>query len=137
MVESLVYLIHLDTPLAHARHYLGTTEELHERVKQHLATTWKRYDEPQIGDDGRRHLGEATGSGATFLGAVNAAGIQWKVVRTWKGGRKEERALKRANHNPRFCPICNPAHWSTRGKEIKVRLHSHGSSILPGGSDDG
>ncbi len=55
------------------------------------------------------------------MGAVNAAGIKWKVVRIWKNrGRKHERALKRANHNPRFCPVCNPAHYKTRGKRINA-----------------
>ncbi len=118
---SVVYLIHFDQPLAHAQHYLGTAETLDTRMQEHLATTWKRYEEPQTGDDGRRHNGERCGSGSTLMGAVNAAGIAWEVVRVWADcGRAEERALKRSNHNPRFCPICNAAHYKTRGEKINV-----------------
>jgi hypothetical protein len=30
-----VYLIHLDRPLAHARHYLGSTDDLERRLHEH------------------------------------------------------------------------------------------------------
>ncbi len=116
-----LYLIHFDAPLSgRAQHYLGWTDDVESRVAEHHATTWERYDEPQT-LDGRRHNGCSHGSGATLIGAVNTAGIAWQVVRTWpKGSRQEERRLKKFHKLRVLCPICNPAHWATRGKRLKV-----------------
>ena len=38
---------------------------------------------------------------------IAAAGIAWKVVRTWRGDRAFERRLKRRKNTPRrLCPVC-------------------------------
>ena len=38
---------------------------------------------------------------------IAAAGIGWKVVRTWAGDRAFERRLKRRKNTPRrLCPVC-------------------------------
>ncbi len=53
MTMSYLYLIHFDRPLSgRAQHYLGTAEDVDARIADHLATTWKRFDEPQVGDAG-------------------------------------------------------------------------------------
>lgn len=80
-----VYLIHFDTPLHHARHYLGWASNLKHRIDQHKA-----------------------GTGARLMSVVAAQGISWQVARTWKGDRTIEARLKRYHGSVKLCPICNP-----------------------------
>src|SRR2546428_2800593 len=80
---SKVYLIHLDTPLKHARHYLGFSEDLPERVKKHR-----------------------TGQGAAFMRAISKQGINWHVSRIWDGDRTFERMLKDQHNASHLCPTC-------------------------------
>ena len=81
----MVYLIHFDTPLHHASHYIGWTRD--ERTFP------------------RRIEHHRKGSGARLMAAVSAAGIGFKVVRTWEGDRAKEKSLKNF-HGPRLCPVC-------------------------------
>jgi hypothetical protein len=39
---------------------------------------------------------------------ITAAGITWRLVRTWPGGRDRERAIKDRHEAPRLCPACSP-----------------------------
>jgi predicted GIY-YIG superfamily endonuclease len=87
---SVVYLLHFSAPLAHARHYIGTARDLAARLERHHK-----------------------GSGARLTAVLNEKGIDYTLVRTWNGGRKLERQLKRQNNAARMCPICNPKHWIT------------------------
>ncbi len=80
---SKVYLIHLDTPLKHARHYLGFSEDLHGRVQKHRA-----------------------GQGAAFMRAISKHGISWHVSRIWDGDRTFERMLKDQHNASHLCPTC-------------------------------
>lgn len=79
-----VYLIHFDQPLAHARHYIGWTDDIEARLERHKA-----------------------GQGSRLMEVVTSAGIAWKVSRTWTGGRSLERRLKRQKHAARLCPACS------------------------------
>ena len=86
-----VYLIHferpigdLDNPRGQARHYLGFTEDLDDRLQAHR-----------------------TGNGSAIMAAVAREGIGWHLVRTWPGDRDLERELKAQHNSPRFCPVCN------------------------------
>lgn len=80
-----VYLIHFSRAFKHARHYLGSTNDLEKRLEDHK-----------------------NGRGAKLLRHVSEAGIEWEMVRQWsKGGRKLEAKFKKAQHNTRLCPICN------------------------------
>lgn len=81
----MVYLIHFSSKLSHAAHYLGSTSNLKRRIARHRAN-----------------------DGAKLLRALNLAGIEWDVVRVWKGGRDLERKMKRHKNSPSFCPVCNP-----------------------------
>jgi predicted GIY-YIG superfamily endonuclease len=82
----VVYLLHLSEPLAgHARHYLGSAEDVEARLLRH-----------------------ASGHGAKMLRACRLNGIDWMLVRTWEGGRELERQLKRRHNSGVFCPICSP-----------------------------
>ena len=82
-----VYLIHFEERLHHAGHYLGYSKMLTVRIWMHKIN-----------------------QGAKLIQAVNKAGIQWRVVRTWVvDGQDLERLLKNQKNSPRYCPICNPA----------------------------
>ena len=78
-----IYLIHFEERLALAGHYLGYTDDLVERLKQHKS-----------------------GNGARLMEVVTEQGIDWCLARTWKGSRKLERRLKNRHESPRLCPIC-------------------------------
>jgi len=81
---TLVYLIHFLTPYHHARHYIGYTADLDKRITDHLC-----------------------GMGARLLEVITAAGIEWKLARTWPGNRELERRLKRRHGAASICPICS------------------------------
>lgn len=91
MLMGTIYLIHFESPYRHARHYLGYTDDLVARLDRHLA-----------------------GNGGRLLQVVRAAGISYRVVRTWEGERNLERKLKRRKGSPRLCPIC-------RGEEKRCK----------------
>lgn len=79
----IIYLIHFDVPYHHARHYLGIAVDLEARLAQHRS-----------------------GNGARLMQVVSRAGISWRLVRTWEGGRELERRLKRQKNSSRLCPVC-------------------------------
>lgn len=85
MKTSTVYLLHFERPYKHARHYLGSCNNLARRLAEH-----KR------------------GAGARLTAVVQAAGISWQCVRTWRGGRQRERQIKKQGGLSRVCPVCNP-----------------------------
>lgn len=88
MARPTVYLICFAAHYRHARHYLGYTENLRDRLAHHRA-----------------------GHGSPLLRAVSRAGIAWEVVRVWEdGSRTLERQLKNRKKAARLCPRC-------RGKE--------------------
>lgn len=98
--QPCVYLLHFDTPLHHARHYLGVTRRgLGLRLVDHYA-----------------------GRGSRLMAAVVAAGIEVRLARTWPAGRDGERALKRRKKNPALCPLCQtlvgatPAEWTATAR---------------------
>lgn len=78
-----IYLLHFDRPYRHAGHYSGWTTDLAARLAEHAA-----------------------GRGARLLAVIQAAGIGWRLARTWTGSRNRERALKRQGGASRRCPIC-------------------------------
>jgi len=80
----MIYLIHFDRPLHHARHYLGYCADgtLEVRLIRHRA-----------------------GRGARLLAVLRELNIGWRVVRVFEGDRKIERRLK-ASGRVRLCPVC-------------------------------
>ena len=84
MSPRVIYLLHFTAPLARARHYLGSTDDLEARLALHRA-----------------------GGGARILEVAMSRGIGWELARTWEGDRRQERRLKRRNgHGRALCPIC-------------------------------
>lgn len=78
-----VYLLHFSQPYKHARHYTGWASDLKARLAEH-----------------------EQGRGARLLQVITAAGITWKLARTWPGDRKRERELKNMGGASRRCPEC-------------------------------
>lgn len=101
---AVVYLLHFHEPFRHARHYLGYSNHLTQRLEQHRA-----------------------GSGARLTAVVLDHGIGFELVRTWRGGRALERTLKRRHSSPSLCPLCegplSKLHRSHKGRE-RQRLRS-------------
>ncbi len=91
---STIYLLHLDTPLRHARHYVGLADDLDARLERH-----------------------ASGNGARMLAVCRERGITWQLARTWQGNRGFERWLKNKKNSTWFCPVCNGAKALNRAKE--------------------
>lgn len=84
-MTGYVYLLHFDRPYKHARHYLGYTVNVDQRLAMH-----------------------ASGRGARLLEVLKANGIHFTVAWVVAGDRRLERRLKDRHESPRLCPICNP-----------------------------
>jgi predicted GIY-YIG superfamily endonuclease len=84
MATGTVYLICFNQRYKHAGHYIGFTTNLDHRITDHLC-----------------------GQGARLMEVITAAGIEWKVTRTWEGDRNFERYLKNRKDAVRLCPRCN------------------------------
>ena len=82
----MVSLLHFDTRYKHAGHSLGSTCDLEARLALHAA-----------------------GRGVRFLHVVQAAGITWRLARTWPGGTAKERQLTKQRGASHSCPICKEA----------------------------
>ena len=79
-----VYLLHFERPHAHARHYLGYSDDIPSRLKAHKA-----------------------GRGARLIEVIVGTGNSFVLARTWPGAtRTDERRLKNRKGSPRLCPIC-------------------------------
>jgi predicted GIY-YIG superfamily endonuclease len=90
---STIYLLHLDKPLRHAKHYVGFAD-VEARLERH-----------------------ASGAGARMLQVCRERGISWTLARTWTGDRKFERRLKNRKDAPHICPICSGEAANNRAKE--------------------
>lgn len=87
--KNVVYLLHFDRPLHHAKHYMGSAADLLARLGQH-----------------------ASGRGARLMGVITELGITWRLARVWefetlKQARLAEARYKKTYKNARkLCPIC-------------------------------
>ncbi|HLS47974.1 MAG TPA: hypothetical protein VK012_05605 [Gemmatimonadales bacterium] len=79
-----VYLLHAESPLGHAQHYIGWAQHVSRRLEHHR-----------------------NGRGARLPAAFLQAGIEWRLARTWPGGdRNLERQLKARKDARSLCPTC-------------------------------
>lgn len=83
MKTTIVYLLHFSKAYKRVRHYIGSTTNLEERVREHM-----------------------NGQGSKLMKAVSKAGIKVTIARTWSGDRNFERFLKNQKNSKRFCPLC-------------------------------
>jgi hypothetical protein len=96
----MVYLIHFDRPLHHARHYLGYCADgtMEVRLIRHRA-----------------------GRGARILAALRRVDIGWRVVRVFDGDYRFERRLKSLHKIWHYCPVCSTSPWTPRGAKELLR----------------
>lgn len=80
---GVIYVLHLERPFQHMRHYTGWARDLHGRLWCHGA-----------------------GRGANVLRHVQAAGISWHLSSVYYGDRHEERRMKRLGGAARCCVEC-------------------------------
>ena len=99
----MIYILHIDPPLAHARHYVGWTkdEDVSRRVQEHLDQS------------GRRP--------ARLIGAALAAGRTITLAGTLEGDRDFERQLKRRGSAKSYCPLCKPAYNAHAAARARAR----------------
>lgn len=95
-----IYIIHLHTPLGHARHYVGFTTHLAKRLWHHRNNT-----------------------GSHFLRVCNERHIDYTLVVRFNGTRADERRLKDTNNTARYCPYCQ-----TKAIIFKARVLPHEQS---------
>jgi len=94
----MIYLIHIDPPVSHAKHYLGwtTPERLAVRLRHH-----------------------EQGKGARLLLAALERGALVRLVRLWRDGSiLEERRIKRTSRLAVHCPVCNEAEISEECRQF-------------------
>ena len=125
--DSLIYLIHFNHNYQHTRHYIGSTNNLERRLKEHrrkypcfiwqgkhyrryntmLEALKQDYTEQELETQKFDLLRQARRDhGVPLLMAINRAGIPWQIVQVWQADRQFEFYLKRRKHASRFCPIC-------------------------------
>ena len=81
--KRVVYLLCLSRHFSHARHYLGSSNNVQRRLGEHRA-----------------------GRGSKFTQAVVKAGIELRLAATWEGERFDERQRKNGRNAARWCPFC-------------------------------
>jgi predicted GIY-YIG superfamily endonuclease len=86
--QGTIYLIHFDTKIGHAAHYVGWTSKggLLKRMAHHR-----------------------NGTGSKLMAEAKRRGIGWSVVYLWEGDRHFERYLKDKNGSAKICPCCKEA----------------------------
>lgn len=94
----MIYLLHYDTPLHHAQHYLGSCDDP-QRIQDHGSGT-SRARLPQV---------------------FCELGVQFVVARTWEGGRTGERKLKNQKNARVLCPICRTHKLNVRATQQRSR----------------
>lgn len=88
-----VYILHLDPPYQHARHYSGCTLDLTQRLILHATAH--------------------NGKHAHFTHVLYLAGVEWRLGNLFQVKedhhtiREAERILKDQKNAPRFCRLCS------------------------------
>ena len=86
LYSGTVYLIHLNSPIAHAQHYIGWSRAFKKRLEHHK-----------------------NGTGAKFLAEAVRRNIAFSVVRKWTNADGHfERKLKNRKNARHLCPVCKP-----------------------------
>jgi hypothetical protein len=79
-----VYVIHIDPPYSHARHYIGYADRsVRQRIDRHIA-----------------------GQGATLTRTAVRAGHTLHLVRVWLGADRHFERRKKNNRGAKHCPVC-------------------------------
>jgi len=101
---GVIYMLHFHRPYQHARHYVGWTEDLFDRLDRH-----------------------ASGHGARLVAVIWQAGIGFTLIRICEGTRRRERAIKNAGGAVRYCPACTlhprNGHWQAMPADFTPRTY--------------
>ena len=101
---GVVYMLHFDRPYRHAKHYVGWTADLLDRLDTH-----------------------AKGHGARLVAVIWQAGIGFTLIRICEGTRRRERAIKNAGGAVRYCPACTlrprNGHWAAMPADFTPRTY--------------
>jgi predicted GIY-YIG superfamily endonuclease len=104
---GVCYMLCFTRPYRHARHYVGWTEDLLDRLDAHAA-----------------------GRGARLVEVITQAGIGFTLVRIREGTRATERAIKNAGGAVRYCPACTPhprnGRWGPLPADLTPRTYHAG-----------
>lgn len=104
----MIYVLHFDRPLSHARHYTGYVKS--------------------VGGLERRLAEHAAGRGARLMEVIAERGIGWTLARVMEGGRNKERQIKRSGNVPRsHCPLCK---GRPKGGEVLVGGDQHFADLI-------
>lgn len=99
-IGTTVYLIHFDKPYKHARHYIGFTTQIADRMNTHVTA-------------GTRS--------AKLMQVITAAGITWQIAKLWSDKtRAFERQLKKWHGAVKFCPLCKAAKQKIFEPELPI-----------------
>lgn len=98
----MIYILHIDPPLAHARHYVGWTkdEDVTRRVNEHLKQSGRRPSK--------------------LIGAALRAGRAVTLAGTLEGDRDFERRLKSRGGASSYCPLCRPARNAKAAERMRA-----------------
>ena len=98
----MIYILHIDPPLAHARHYVGWTKDadVSRRVLEHLTQRGRRPSK--------------------LIRAALAAGRTVTVAGTLEGDRDFERRLKNRNGAASFCPRCRAEYNAKAAEQMRA-----------------
>jgi hypothetical protein len=98
----VIYILHIDPPLKHARHYVGWTKDadVSRRVNEHLTQTG--------------------GRPSKLIGAALAAGRTVTLAGTLEGDRDFERRLKARGSAVKYCPLCRPAYNARAAAKMRA-----------------
>lgn len=95
--KLFIYMLCFDDHMSHARHYIGITADINQRLQTHF--------------DGR---------GARLTQVLKERGLGFTLARVWVAGeRQAEAAIKRQSNAPRFCPICHPGDYQKSFRNLQ------------------
>jgi predicted GIY-YIG superfamily endonuclease len=116
-MNGYIYVLHFETRLHHAGHYLGSTYNLDERFARHAA-----------------------GQAARLTQVLAERRMTWSVAAVYEctiDCRLAEREAKRRKNTTTYCPKCNPEHvapsytreipfqWSPKHEQYHDELSRH------------
>ena len=99
----MIYILHIDPPLKHARHYVGWTKDadVTRRVREHLEQSGRRPSK--------------------LVAAALRAGCAVTLAGTLEGDREFERRLKARKGASSYCPLCRPARNAQSAERMRAR----------------
>lgn len=111
-----VYILHFDTPLAHAQHYVGLTNNLRQRLNAH-----------------------ASGNGSNLTKELFNLDKPWQLAALFQttnaNARRVEKNIKDTNNAANFCGICNAEPYTPKAAKsyplADIPFSTRSTEIVP------